>query len=557
MRTTLALLAATLIAASVRAEVPTGITIQGRLTDAAGVPLPAGNKNFTFKLFDAAAGGTEVWPGGAGEDQVIASDADGLWSATLGAVFPVTGEAFQDSARWLQITVEGTTLPRVRLQSTPYAIRLESIDRAYGGTIQSPVAIGPGHTNSGPMGFVAGADNAVTAEAGSISGGRYNEATGVGATVGGGVFNRARGDYSVIAGGGADGIDSNLAAGNWSTISGGFRNTTRAPYATIGGGIGHTVDNLASYGVIAGGGFSTAEGFFSAIGGGWANRAAGPYSTVTGGAYNRAYGYGAVVHGGSGSPADSNVARGNFSTVLGGTRNLANGNWSLAAGHRARSLHTASFVWADSTSADFASTGPNQFLIRARGGVGIGTNQPQTATGGQVLHIVNPVGPSVLRLDDGEFNGIQWEIQSTVYGGIGTLNFSNITAFTNPFQFYATGDFHASGNICAANHACPSDARLKEEIRPIAGALERVRQLRGIEYRWTEAAQRDRHLPADRQIGLLAQDVRAIAPQAVIEQSDGTLAVDYARLVPLLIEALKEQQRQIDELKSERRTPTP
>jgi hypothetical protein len=56
------------------------------------------------------------------------------------------------------------------------------------------------------------------------------------------------------------------------------------------------------------------------------------------------------------------------------------------------------------------------------------------------------------------------------------------------------------------------------------------------------------HFTAGRQMGLLAQNVETVVPEAVNEK-DGYKGVDYARLVPLLIESIKEQQQQIDELK--------
>src|SRR5207249_3058590 len=65
--------------------------------------------------------------------------------------------------------------------------------------------------------------------------------------------------------------------------------------------------------------------------------------------------------------------------VLGGEFNEARGNWSLAAGLRARAMHQGSFVWADPdliNFTSFGSTAENQFLIRASGGVGVGTNSP-------------------------------------------------------------------------------------------------------------------------------------------------------------------------------------
>lgn len=71
--------------------------------------------------------------------------------------------------------------------------------------------------------------------------------------------------------------------------------------------------------------------------------------------------------------------RAHYSTVPGGKSNTAGGDYSLAAGFRAQADHDGSFDWADSTDADFASTAEDQFLIRASGGVGIGTTSPQSA----------------------------------------------------------------------------------------------------------------------------------------------------------------------------------
>lgn len=63
-------------------------------------------------------------------------------------------------------------------------------------------------------------------------------------------------------------------------------------------------------------------------------------------------------------------------TVPGGRENTAAGDYSLAAGRSARALHPGAFVWSDSSSAEFSSTEPDQFLIRARGNVGIDIAAP-------------------------------------------------------------------------------------------------------------------------------------------------------------------------------------
>jgi hypothetical protein len=90
---------------------------------------------------------------------------------------------------------------------------------------------------------------------------------------------------------------------------------------------------------------------------------------------NTAGGAASTVGGGVG-----NTASGYFSTVPGGVSNTAAGAYSFAAGNRAKANHTGSIVLADSTNADFASTAADQFLIRASGGVGIGTNSPLADT---------------------------------------------------------------------------------------------------------------------------------------------------------------------------------
>ena len=100
-------------------------------------------------------------------------------------------------------------------------------------------------------------------------------------------------------------------------------------------------------------------------------------AAIAGGRNNRAEGAYAVVGGGGGASAtDSNSAIGSYSMIPGGRANKTLGRYALAAGRRAKAEHDGSFVWADSTDADFASTGINQFLIRATGGVGINKTSP-------------------------------------------------------------------------------------------------------------------------------------------------------------------------------------
>ena len=171
---------------------------------------------------------------------------------------------------------------------------------------------------------------------------------------------------ATIAGGGTppsteaplSGFGPNQALANFSTIGGGLRNQTGTSATTIDDG-------------------------FQTVGGGDSNRAFGAYSTVAGG-------YG-------------NGARGLFSTAVGGELNYAGGSHSVVMGRNARVRDSTdvgggdtngdegTFVFADAQGTDFISTGPNQFNIRAAGGVRLhnSTSQFFGNQGRQMLNLWN------------------------------------------------------------------------------------------------------------------------------------------------------------------------
>lgn len=92
-----------------------------------------------------------------------------------------------------------------------------------------------------------------------------------------------------------------------------------------------------------------------------------------------------------------------------------------------------------------------------------------------------------------------------------------------------------------------SDQNLKTNITPIQDSLSKVLQLNGVEFDFIEGADPG-HLRTH-QIGLIAQEVEKIIPEVVGKNLDGNLGVSYQHLVALLIEAVKEQQEQINKLK--------
>jgi hypothetical protein len=320
-------------------------------------------------------------------------------------------------------------------------------------------SVGGGYAGyaSGSYGTVAGGQNCrAEASQSSVCGGGYNWSTSTGAAICGGNSNRANGSLSAIIGG-----QGNQANGDYSVTAGGYYNITDTTWATVGGGRNNTV--TAECGTISGGCASVVDGNYGTVGGG-----------------------------------SNNIAHGIASTVPGGMDNLAEGDYAAAMGRQAKAVNDGSFVWADGSGQDFATTSNNQFLIRAQGGVGIGTNSPQQ-------------------------------------------------------QLDVAGNIRAAGNMecIALNQA--SDIRLKADIIPINDALCKIEQLQGVTFRWNQNGESLGGKPGEDQIGVIAQDVEQVFPELVSTGENGYKSVDYTKLTAVLIEAVKELQARVEKLEIDNR----
>ena len=90
-----------------------------------------------------------------------------------------------------------------------------------------------------------------------------------------------------------------------------------------------------------------------------------------------------------------------------------------------------------------------------------------------------------------------------------------------------------------------SDSRLKENITPISNPLDKLKLIGGYEFDWNGLSKNNGH-----DVGVIAQEIELVLPELVGIRGDGYKGVQYDKLTALLIEAVKEQQKQIDELKS-------
>ena len=117
---------------------------------------------------------------------------------------------------------------------------------------------------------------------------------------------------------------------------------------------------------------------------------------------------------------------------------------------------------------------------------------------------------------------------------------NNIARLTDVGTLTVTGDVVAYGS--------PSDERLKENIKPIKSALDKVMKLQGVTFDWKKT---DSVLELKEDIGFIAQDVQKVVPELVRENTNGLLSMRHQGITPILLEAIKELKAEIEELKKQ------
>lgn len=352
--------------------------------------------------------------------------------------------------------------------------------------------------------------------------------------------NIVNANFGTIGGG-----SLNLVSGQWSTIGGGYNNVVSRGYSTIGGGVGNRVSGAEA--VVAGGAANNVSANWGAVGGGNGNRVPALWGTVSGGL--------------------DNAATGIQSSVVGGFRNCAGGELSWAGGHRAKVRRSNSadsnvgaclnvpvngttgdqgtFVWADSQEADFISSGPNQFLIRAQGGIGLNSNGPPA---GIDLEVRNREGSGSNNVDiylrtAAHNRGINLAMLPTAGAAEFRISQSTGTGFTDRLNILSNGDVEVTAQAFKPGGgawANPSDARLKSDVSTLSGALDRLLSLRGVEYHYLkDRTPAGMYLPGA-QIGFIAQEVETVFPDWVSETGAGYKTVGPRGFEALTVEALRE-----------------
>jgi hypothetical protein len=124
---------------------------------------------------------------------------------------------------------------------------------------------------------------------------------------------------------------------------------------------------------------------------------------------------------------------------------------------------------------------------------------------------------------------------------------SDTTTPSHPLD--VSGNIVATGNVTAYS----SDERLKTNITPIENPIEKVKQLNGVEFDWKDNVEELGFTPRlKHETGVIAQNIQSVIPDATPNApfNEEYLTVQHEKIIPVLIEAIKEQQKQIEELKN-------
>ena len=543
--------AATLLVAIINFSIVTALaqgtafTYQGQLDNSGS--LATGTFDLKLTLFDAATNGNTV-AGPVTNTSVGVSN--GLFTTIIDF-----GNAFDGNRYWLHLQVRTngggafTALsPRQQLTPTPYAEFATTASNVSGSISFAQLPAGLVTNNESALtltgnfsGNGAGLTNVNAATLNGLASGSFWQLGGN--NVAGGEFigsinnqpieiwtsgqramrlepdTTGSGSPNVIggsignfmpAGGVIGGFIGGGGATNYNGVS--YPNHVAAYYGSVVGGYANTVVSFANTAFIGGGDENTVAGNSSVIGGGEYNRikAAGDHGVIGGGYFN--------------------TNSGEYATIPGGYENLTTGTFSFAGGDEAQALHQGAFVWADSQGSAFASTGNNQFLIRAGGGVGINVNNPgadSLSVGGTARMNDNDIylDSSDNNIGLGYYNyilrgfGAFGEVGPVLYGydggALGTTSggLTSVLQWNNLGQVtIAAGSPFSSGEVLVVvNAACDgntwlnySDRNAKENFAPADArqVLDKVLALPVLTWNY-------KNKPAAGHLGPMAQDFHA------------------------------------------------
>ncbi len=227
------------------------------------------------------------------------------------------------------------------------------------------------------------------------------------------------------------------------------------------------------------------------------------------------------------------------------------------------------FVYYSGTS---STTSKELMRIKGNGNIGINESNPTTAklvisgtasqegldlaTSDQYANL--RVIRNSLGVDKDMYIGFQSGATSTLHlysnnTETMTIRGNNVGIGISPTQkLHVAGNGLFTGTVTASCGVLVcSDVRFKKNIQPLKNALSKIMQIQGVSYYFKNEEFKDKNFNDKKQVGLIAQEVEKIYPELVQTDTEGFKSIDYAKLTPILVEAIKELKQQNDLLKED------
>jgi len=557
-------------------------TYQGQLQDG-GSPA-TGSYDLQFRLFDALVSGSQVGSTQVKEDVAVAS---GIFTIAL----DFGAAAFPGANRYLEISVRPgvsvgaftTLVPLQQIATTPYALQSLNATTAQnalqlGGTAAGQYVLTGDARLSDSRAPTANSPNYIQNTSSPQASSNFN-ISGNG-TVGG----------NLTVTGTLNGSGANLTSLNATNITTGTLSTSRlaVPFVlsgaeTLGGGI-IQVANFAEDGVgLYGRAYGTSGRIFGVWGVSHTTGGVGVQGTSNegkgvGGNSTNGWGvYGTTQNGTAG------VAGATYSTAGAGVRGDAWSNTGTTYGVYGSSISSGGigvYGTGNSIGVQGESSGGYAAYFEGKGyfsgNLGIGTTTPDIKLSvSGVSSTVNIETSEMVRLTRPAVGGVKntnsagfllgsfetgilgrarldialsgTPVDGNVYGTIPDVKVMSLLAngnvgigVTNPgYTLQVNGSVAGVG---AYNNI--SDGRFKQDIQLLTNALSMVLHMRGVSYAWRQAEFPQWNFSAGRQVGFIAQELAPVLPEAVSTAPDGVQSIAYTTVVPVLVEAIKEQQQQ-------------
>ncbi len=226
------------------------------------------------------------------------------------------------------------------------------------------------------------------------------------------------------------------------------------------------------------------------------------------------------------------------------------------------------------TTADGAASSAERMRITSSGNIGIGTTAPIApltvvgAVPGTPTLYINTNGSDTVEGLAIQFGTSNFSVEGVGGGTLATSlkNTGGPLILQSGNQDVGIGTvtpnsrLHVNGTICQdtdGNGSCDgtvsSDVRLKRNIVTLTGTRPKVRALRGVTFEWRDDVYPAKHFGHGKQIGFVAQELEQVYPELVYEDAQGYKMVDYQKMTAVLVEAIKEQQTEIDRVHDENR----